>query len=168
MSNFCRTPHNGQRESISLCKFCRVIIIYYSPKHPEEDMPCPNSLCKHLSTTIPQHERYSYCRGWYNFKHYNDVIMSAMTSQITSLTSVYSTVYIRRRSKKTSKLRATGLCVGNSQGTNGKDTLALVFHEKCICCWMVKNENSFWYAVNGIIHWSLLNAITADTKALRA
>ena len=43
-------------------------------------------------------------------KHYNDVIMSATTSQITSLTIVYSTVYPRRRSKKTSRLRVTGLC----------------------------------------------------------
>ena len=34
------------------------------------------------------------------FTHYNDVIMSAMASQITSLTIVYSTVYSRRRSKK--------------------------------------------------------------------
>ena len=32
--------------------------------------------------------------------HYNDVIMSAMASQYTSLTVVYSTVYSRRRSKK--------------------------------------------------------------------
>ena len=32
--------------------------------------------------------------------HYNDVIMSAMSSQITSLSIVYSTVYSRRRSKK--------------------------------------------------------------------
>ena len=30
---------------------------------------------------------------WSDFSHYNDVIMSAMASQITSLTSVYSTVY---------------------------------------------------------------------------
>ena len=49
--------------------------------------------------------------------HYNDVIMSAMASQITSLTIVYSTVYLRRRSKKTSKLRVTGLCEGNSPVT---------------------------------------------------
>ena len=42
---------------------------------------------------------------------YNDVTMRAMTSQLTSLTIVYSTVYSRRRSKKTSKLRVTGLCV---------------------------------------------------------
>ena len=36
--------------------------------------------------------------------------MSAIASQITSLTIVYS----RRRSKKTSKLRVTGICEGNS------------------------------------------------------
>ena len=49
--------------------------------------------------------------------HYNDVIMSAMVSQITSLTIIYSTVYSRRRSNKTSKLRVTGLCEGNSPVT---------------------------------------------------
>ena len=50
--------------------------------------------------------------------HYNDVIMRAMASQITSLKIGYSTVYSRRRSKKTSKLRATGLCQGNSPVTS--------------------------------------------------
>ena len=102
--------------------------------------------------------------------YYNDVMMRSMTSQITSLTIVYPTVYsgthqrkhqssvslafvrgpvysphkgtvtrkmfpfddvimrkcftyilfnrlFRRRSKKTSKLRVTGLCAGNSPGT---------------------------------------------------
>ena len=43
--------------------------------------------------------------------------MDSMASQITSLTIVYSTVYTRRRSKKTSKLRVTGLCAGNSPVT---------------------------------------------------
>ena len=50
--------------------------------------------------------------------HYSDVIMGAMTSQITSLAIVYSTVYSRRRSKKTSKIRVTGLCAGNSPVTD--------------------------------------------------
>ena len=50
-------------------------------------------------------------------QHYGDVMMSAMASQITSLTIVYSTFYSRRRSKKTSKLRVTGLCEGNSPVT---------------------------------------------------
>ena len=49
--------------------------------------------------------------------HYNDVIMSAMASQITNLTIVHSTIYSRRRSKKTSKLRVTGLCEGKSPVT---------------------------------------------------
>ena len=44
--------------------------------------------------------------------HYNDVMMSAIASRITSLTIVYSTVCSRRRSKKTSKIRVTGLCEG--------------------------------------------------------
>ena len=41
-------------------------------------------------------------------------IISALASQITSLTIVYSTVYSRLRSKKTSKLRVAGLWEGNS------------------------------------------------------
>ena len=49
--------------------------------------------------------------------HYNDVMVGGMASQITSLTIVYSTVYSRRRSKKTSKLRVTGLCAWNSPAT---------------------------------------------------
>ena len=51
----------------------------------------------------------------YPFKNMSiqHVKMSAMVSQITSLTSVYSTVYSRCRSKKTSKLCITGLCAGN-------------------------------------------------------
>ena len=44
--------------------------------------------------------------------------MGAMASQITSLAIVYSTVYSRRMSKKTSKLRVTGLCAGNSSATD--------------------------------------------------
>ena len=43
--------------------------------------------------------------------------MSRMASQITSLTIVYSTVYSRCRSRKTSKLHVTGLCEGNSPVT---------------------------------------------------
>ena len=41
----------------------------------------------------------------------------AKASQIISVTIVYSTVYSRRRSKKTSKLCVTGLCEWNSLAT---------------------------------------------------
>ena len=50
--------------------------------------------------------------------HYSDVIMSVMASKLTGLSTVFSTVCSGvRRSKKTSKLRVTGLCVGNSSVT---------------------------------------------------
>ena len=44
-------------------------------------------------------------------------IMGTMASQITRLMIVYSSVYSRRRSKKTSKLRVTSLCEENSPVT---------------------------------------------------
>ena len=44
-------------------------------------------------------------------------MISAMAYEITSLTIVYSTVYSGANQKKTSKLRVTGLCVGNSPVT---------------------------------------------------
>ena len=54
---------------------------------------------------------------WLPETHYNDVIMGAMASQITSLTIVCSTVYSGADQKKTSKLPITGLCEGNSPVT---------------------------------------------------
>ena len=51
--------------------------------------------------------------------HYNDVIMGVVSSQITSLTIVYSTVtYTGADQKKTSKLRVTGFYAGNSSETS--------------------------------------------------
>ena len=49
--------------------------------------------------------------------HHNDVMMGALASQITSLTSVLLNRLFMLRSKKASKLRVTGLCVGNSPVT---------------------------------------------------
>ena len=62
----------------------------------------------------------SYCNVTLNSfqEHHSDVIMVPMASQITILTIVYSLSRLfRRRSKKTSKLRVTGLCAGNSPVT---------------------------------------------------
>ena len=50
-------------------------------------------------------------------QHYWDVIMGTAASQITSLTIVYSTVY--SDADQRSKFRVTGLCAGNSPGTDG-------------------------------------------------
>ena len=74
---------------------------------------CSNDLGNDLAPNLNRDD--TVCRRIYEtpYRHYNDVIMSAMTSQTTSLTIVYSTLF-RRRSKKTSKLRVTALCEGNS------------------------------------------------------
>ena len=49
--------------------------------------------------------------------HYDDVIMRTMAPQITSLPFFLLSRFFGLRSKKTSKLRVTGLCAGNSPGT---------------------------------------------------
>ena len=48
--------------------------------------------------------------------HYNDVIMSAMAPQITSLTIVIQP-FIQAQIKENIKLRVTSLCEGNSPVT---------------------------------------------------
>ena len=67
----------------------------------------------------PHLERLSYIetgpRCYVKSQHYDDVIMNAVESKITSLTIVYR--LFRRRSKKTSNLRVTGLC-GNAENVS--------------------------------------------------
>ena len=46
--------------------------------------------------------------------HYSDVITSAIVSQTTGVSIVYSTVCWSANQRKISKLRVTGLCEGNS------------------------------------------------------
>ena len=53
----------------------------------------------------------------YSFQHYNDVIMSAMASQITGVSTVCSTAVLVVDEK--AKLRVTGLCEGNPPVTCG-------------------------------------------------
>ena len=76
--------------------------------------------------------------------HYSDVIMGAMTSQITSLTIVYSTVYSMRRSKKTSKLRVTGLCARNSPVT-GEFPAQMASNAENVSIWWRHHQNELWF-----------------------
>ena len=54
---------------------------------------------------------------WYSKYHYDDVIMGAMASQITSLTIVYSTVYSGADQSKHQSSASLAFCVGNSPVT---------------------------------------------------
>ena len=62
-----------------------------------------------------------------NARHYSDVTMGAIASQITSLAGVQTLDVFRRRSKKTSKLRVTGLCARNSPMTTQMASNAEMF-----------------------------------------
>ena len=74
---------------------------------------------KRFTVTINSNSALQHPTGcfyqWINNKvYYSGIIMSAMASQITSLTIVCSTVYSGADKKKTAKLRVTGLSVVNS------------------------------------------------------
>ena len=79
-----------------------------------------------------------------NTLHYNDGIMSAMASQITSLTIVYSIVYWGA-DQKTSKLRVTGLCVGNSPVTGEFPAQRTSTAENVSIWWRHRDLNQ-WYS----------------------
>ena len=97
-------------------------------------------------------------RTWvsHNF-HYNDVIMGAIASQITSLSIVYSTIY---SSADQRKLRATGFCEGNSpvtgvfpaQMASNVENVSILWrhHDKpyCasrkLCCTCALSYDSMW------------------------
>ena len=84
--------------------------------------------------------------------------MSTMASQIISLTSVYSSVYSRRKSKKTTKLHLTGLYAGNSPVTGefpfqrASNTEMFPFDDVI----MVEAEKSTFEAF--LFHWRTLDS----------
>ena len=92
--------------------------------------------------------------------------MSEFTSQITSLRIVYSTILFRRRWKKTSKLRVTGLCAANSLVTGEfpaqKDSNAEIFsfddviHAVC-CVFFCFVVGEFYPYPSGSLHWHFDN-----------
>ena len=86
--------------------------------------------------------------------HYNGVIMRAIASQIASLTIVYSTVYSRRRSKKTPKLCVTGLCVVNSPVT-GEFTAQRASNAENVSIWWRHHGISYRDVISW--HWQSLH-----------
>ena len=76
----------------------------------------PSPQVRYHKISFETSAKYSEIHPSFHCEHYNDVIMTTMASQITSLMSCLPNRLFRRRSKKTSKLRVTGLCAGNSPG----------------------------------------------------
>ena len=72
--------------------------------------------------------------------HYNDVVMGAMTSQITSLTIVYSIVDSGADQRK--KSNVTGLCAGNSPMT-GEFHAQMTSNAENVSIWWHHHEKRF-------------------------
>ena len=68
---------------------------------------------------------------WYRGWHYSDVIIGAMASQVTSLTTVHSTAYSSADQRKPQKLRVIGPSEGNPPVTGEFPTLRASKHGKC-------------------------------------
>ena len=81
-----------------------------------------------------------------------DVMMSTMASQITGVRIVYLTRLFRRRSKKTSKLRDTSLCEGNSPVNDEFPAQRASNTEKLSIWW---RHHGVWYMSYCIINATL-------------
>ena len=117
---FSRGCPSAAHESTSWWRHSSTTMRRYWGCSLEPDDPCPIEVDT-LSGELPDFPncrwRNSFRSCWWPVStrdQCNDVILNAMASQITSLTIVYSTVYSRRRSKKTSTLHVIGICEGNS------------------------------------------------------
>ena len=88
-------------------------------------------------------------------RHYSDVIMRTMAFQIISITIVYFNRLFRRRSKKTSKLRVTGLCEGNSPMTSGFPAQRASNAEKISIWWRHQGQRGnipSYHRINGELY----------------
>ena len=103
--------------------------------------------------------------------HYDDVIMGAIASQITSLTIVCSTVYSDADQRKTSKLRVTGICVGNSPGTGEFPAKMASNAENVSICWRhhdVNALNSVIVCIFLYLKWTcVVDQLAAEPQFLR-
>ena len=93
--------------------------------------------------------------GTFSVGHYNDVMMSAVASQITSLTIVYWAVYSRRRSKKTTKFRVIGLSAGKSPVTGEFPAQGASYGENVSIWWRHHEKMSDWCGSDGLCFWAV-------------
>ena len=105
---------------------------------------------KYSSSSFGAHWSF-YCLGNDLAYHYNDVIISAMASQITGVSIGLLNHLFRHRSKKTSELRVTGLCAGNSPVT-GECPAQTARNAENVSIWwrnhvitQINDDKDYWY-----------------------
>ena len=86
--------------------------------------------------------------------HDSEVIMRAMAFQITGISIVYSAVFFKRRSKKTTTFRVTGLCEGIHRwpmDSPHKGPVPRIFPHLITSSWWHD-----WYgSLTNLSHWSI-------------
>ena len=88
-------------------------------------------------------------------RHHSDVLMG---SRITGISIVYSTFFLRSRWMKTSKVRATGLCEGNSSVT-GEFPTQRMSKEEHISIWSRHHGIRMTFRLPHFhMHWLLWSA----------
>ena len=95
---------------------------------------------------------------WFAAVHYNNIIMSAVASQITK-SPLFAQLLVQGRSKKTSKLRVTGLCAGNSPVT-GEFLAQKASNAENVCIW--------WHhhASNILQHFDIMHTDDRQTTSV--
>ena len=89
--------------------------------------------------------------------------MGAIASQITSLTIVYSTVYLGADEKK-SKLRVTGLCVRNSPVT-GEFPAQMASNAENVPIWWRHHVSPCGVIPDSAIMWHVLLTLQRNTDS---
>ena len=79
--------------------------------------------------------------------HYNDVIMGAIASQITSLTIVYSIVYSDADQRKHQSSASLALCVGNSPWTGEFPAQMTSYAENVSIWWHHHDLKSIFFVI---------------------
>ena len=99
---------------------------------------------------------------WLHHHHYNDVIMCAMASQITSLTIVYSTVYSGANQRKHQKFRVTGLCAGNSPAT-GEFPAQMASYAENVSIWWRHHDCEWLLVINLLILMVVVSLVLGES-----
>ena len=140
ISKFCGT--NEYWKAITISNSCFMVLCNTPPKSRLTD-----DITETLSNPTMENFRGT-CNNWTSMAiDYGDVIMSVIASQNHQPRHCLLNHKFRCRSKKTSKLRVTGLCAGNSPGT-GEFPAQMASN--------VENV-SIWWRQHAILHSNLLH-----------
>ena len=129
-------------------------------------MLCLDSFIRLVSSVVTSR----HCKFGSEFNiHYNDIIMGTIASQITSLASVYSAVWLGADQRKHKKLCVPGLCAGNSPETGEFPAQRASNAENVSIWWRHHACNIFFlrnFSVTSLVLWQSYKCPSASEISL--